>query len=406
MSAVSAPTGDSRTGVGIGLALVCVLGLSFNLRPTAIAVGPLLTQISDDLGLTPSLAGLLTTMPALCFAVFGALSPMVAARVGLHRAIVLALVLITAGQIGRVLVHSPAAFLTLTGTALAGMAAANVLLPSLIKIHFAERIGRMTAVYSTVLAIGLTLASVTTVPIAQASGSWRLALGCWAITAAGALVPWWWMQRADRHLRVRARTADPRLSLWQIARTPLGLVMAGYFALQSIQAYSTFGWLPTILQSYGWRAAEAGYALGLVTGVSIPCSLFLPQLVARMSRPGILMTTVVLASTAGNLGILLRPEWSYLWAIVLAYGGAAFPIFLALIGLRSRTSAGTAALSGFTQSIGYLIAATGPFLVGLLREITGSWTVPLIFLTVLTLPLLALALIAVRPAHIEDQLRA
>ena len=148
------------------LVLVALLVLAFNLRPAAVSVGPVLGQLQHDLGMNDTVAGVLTALPSLCFAGFGALAPLVARRLGLTGAVLVATVLIVAGQVARTLVSSPWLFLLLSAVALAGMATANVLLPSLVKTHFPRRIGLVTALYSTSMTIGLTLAGMLVVPTA------------------------------------------------------------------------------------------------------------------------------------------------------------------------------------------------------------------------------------------------
>ncbi|MFD0867180.1 MFS transporter, partial [Tessaracoccus lubricantis] len=170
--------------------LVALLALAFNLRPVAVAVGPVLTEISADIGLTGLSAGMLTSLPTLCFAVFGAMAPWIARRVGAHRSILVSLVMLIIGQAGRLLVDDPPSFLLLSMLALAGMAQANVLLPSLVRRHYPNHVGMATALYSLVLTIGVTLAGSATVPMAHALGGWRAALAAGVVIAVASLVCW------------------------------------------------------------------------------------------------------------------------------------------------------------------------------------------------------------------------
>lgn len=387
------------------LVLMGLLLLSFNLRPTAVAVGPLLTRITDAIGMSPTEAGLLTTLPVLSFALFGALAPGASARIGPCHTIAVALVLLVVGQVVRALTGSVLLFLAASTLALAGMAAANVLLPSLVKAYFPERIGLVTALYSTMLGVGITCASVLTIPISSTTGTWRWGLAVWAVTGLVALVPWLAISRHDIAAVARQAPGQRRIGLAEVARTRVGWIMALVFGVQSMHAYCIFGWLATIYQAAGYSPAEASLYLGITTGLGIPLSFLAPAYAARRGRPYDLMVFIVSCCFAGYLGLLLTPDrLPALWAALLAFGMACFPVVLALIGLRARTSAGTAALSGFTQGLGYLIAAPGPFLVGLLHEISGGWRVPTLFLLLMTLPLLATALLACRPRYLEDEL--
>ncbi|MDQ3106137.1 MAG: MFS transporter, partial [Actinomycetota bacterium] len=110
-------------------------------------------------------------------------------------------------------------------------------------------------------------------------------------------------------------------------------------------------------------------------------------------------------TAAGLCGLLLAPATvPWLWAACLGLGGAAFPWALAMLALRTRTAEGTAALSGFVQSIGYLLAAVGPLGTGLLYDATGSWTLPVAVLLALTVPMLVTGLRFARPRLLEDEL--
>jgi CP family cyanate transporter-like MFS transporter len=301
------------------------------------------------------------------------------------------------------MVSSVPVFLTLSLLALAGMASANVLLPSLVKLHFPDRIGLLTSIYSTALAIGLTSASVLTVPISEAYDGWRSGLLVWSVTAGIAALPWLALVGHDR----RPEEVEGRVGLLDVARTRLGRLMAVFFGLQALQAYSIFGWFAEIYQDAGFPAHTAGLLLGVITGVSIPLSFVIPTIVARTHDQTLVLCSLMACYPLGYVGLMLAPEsGAWLWAVLVGTGTATFPLILTLIGLRARTPAGTAALSGFAQSVGYLIAGIGPFGVGLLHHLAGGWTVPLIALLVLTVPQLLLGLAVSRPAYVEDELVA
>lgn len=383
--------------------LVAIVVLAFNLRPVAVSVGPVLAEISADLGLTPELSGLLTSMPTLCFAVFGALAPWVGHRIGPHLAIACAFVALVLGQGLRTFVDTPAAFFALTMLALAGMALGNVLIPPLVRTHYPNRFGLGTALYSLSMSIGVTIASSVTVPLAQAAGGWRGALTAWAVVALASLVVWAPM------LRYRIRTGQQRRrnphSMLSVARTPLGWALALMFGLQSGAAYTVFGWLPSIFRSYGMSELDAGFMLGIATGVGIPLAFIVPAYVARTPNPTGIFLAMMAALIGGWLGLLLAPMWSpWLWSLLLALGTATFPMILALFATRARTPSSTAALSGFAQSVGYLLATLCPILFGSLNGWTGGWTASLLFMLVLAVPFTLAGLYASQPRVIEDQL--
>lgn len=383
------------------LVLVGIVVLAFNLRPAAVSVGPVLAEVTSGLGMSHSVAGLLTSLPVIAFAAFGAAAPWAAGRFGVHRVTALALGCVVIGLAARATVGTTWAFLALSMLALAGMAAANVLLPSLVKLHFPTRVGAVTAAYTTSMAVGLTAALMLTVPVAHLLDGWRWGIGVWAVAGAVALLPWLGLLGRDRSLE----TAPHEVGLGQVARTRLGWAMAVFFGLQSMQAYSIFGWFPQLWRDSGYSATTAGLLVGLLAAVSIPLSLWIPAAAARRADQRGLLLAVMACYPVGYAGLLLAPHsLAVVWAVVVGAGACTFPLILTMIGLRSRTPSGTAALSGFTQSAGYLIAAAGPFVVGALYDATGGWRVPLWFLLLACVPQLVVGLYAARPRFVEDEL--
>nr|WP_231748039.1 MFS transporter [Auraticoccus cholistanensis] len=392
------------------LILLALVVLALNLRATAVSVGPLLTTLQDALGLDGSQAGLLTALPGLCFAVFGLVAPWLAARLGLHRTVVGALVAVGAGQLVRVTVDTPTPFLAASALSLAGMAVSNVLLPSLVKWHFPRRIGVVTAVYATALVTGLTLASIASVPAAQLLGGWRPGLAVWSLLAVLALPPWLALLGHDRRGPSEPVLVDVRaapVGLAQVARTRKGWLMGTFFGVQSMLSYSLFGWLAAIYTGAGFSEVTSGLLLGICTGVAIPFSFLLPAWTARHPSPYSAMLLVVGCAVAGLVGLLVAPATvPWLWAVLLAVGTSAFPIFLALVGLRTETPAGTASLSAFSQGVGYLISATGPLAIGFLHEHSAGWTLPVLAMLAMVVPLTVLGLLVCRPGTLEAELRA
>jgi CP family cyanate transporter-like MFS transporter len=383
------------------LIAVAIVALAVNLRPAAGSVGPVLQDLRQALGMGSTTAGVLTTLPVLCFAGFGALAPWGGRAFGIHRFMLMSLLLLAVSLGLRAFADTTLTFFAATIAALAAMSTANILLPSLVKLHFPDRIGRMTAIYSTALAIGLTGASALTVPIASLFGSWRGGLAVWALTAVVAAVPWIGLLRQD----VRPESRSESITTSQIVRSPLAWSMAAFFGMQSLQAYAIFGWLPQIFRDAGFSAATAGLLLGVTAAISIPVSFVLPRLAVRLHSQAPLVLSLCACYLIGYGGLIVWPvQGAWVEAFALGLGQGLFPIILTLIGLRSRTSDGTAALSGFTQSVGYLIAAIGPLLTGALYGATGGWTVPLLVLCGLVLVAAVTGMLVARPRHLEDEI--
>ncbi|WP_239455326.1 MFS transporter [Nocardioides gilvus] len=390
------PAAGRRTLLLVGLAL-----LALNLRPAAVSVGPVLEEVRRGLDLSPATTSILTTLPVVAFALVGAAAPWLARKIGMHRVTLLSLGAVVLGLTARALTDSGGRFLLWTFVAVSGMACANVLAPSLVKLHFPDRIGTATALYTTSMAVGLTLAFTTTVPISDALGTWRWGLGTWAVVALLAALPWFALVAHDKRPEAGTRT----ITFGQVAGTRLGWALAAYFGVQSAIAYTMFGWFAQLWRDNGYTATQAGMLVGVIAAVGIPLSFVLPAAIARIRDQRILMVAVMACYPVAFVGLLVAPEqWGVLWAILLGAGGTTFPIILVMISLRARTAAGTAALSGFTQSVGYLIAAPGPFVIGLVHSASNGWTWPLVLLLGLLVPLFALGLYVGRPTYLEDQL--
>jgi CP family cyanate transporter-like MFS transporter len=391
-----------RQRTGAYLVLTAMVALAFNLRPGAVSFGPVLDEARAALGMGDVLAGIVTTLPVLCFAVFGAVAPPLASRLGIHRLVTASIAVSAAGLVVRAEAESTAVFIAASVPALAGMAAANVLLPALVHEHFPDQVGLVTGVYTTALAVGLTAAAVLTVPIAHAGGTWRWGLLGWGFCAGIAIVPWLGLVRGDQH---RGRTDRSAIPTSAVARSGLAWSLAFYFGLQSIQAYCVFGWLPQIYRDAGFSATTAGYLLGIVMAVGIPLSFALARLVGSLTDPRPLILGLAACYIVSYVGLILWPVGgAVVWAFLAGIAAGNFPLALTLIGMRARTREGTAALSGFAQGVGYLLASVGPVGTGVLHDLTGGWTVPLLVLCLIVLPQTVAGTAASKSRYLEDEL--
>ncbi|MEH1164606.1 MFS transporter [Micromonospora sp. CPCC 205539] len=383
-----------------------MLLVALNLRAVVTSLGALLDEVRDGLGLSGTTAGLVTTLPTIAFAGVGALTPWLVRRVAPARLLLVGMLALAAGQVLRVVTDSTWVFLLTSALALGGIAVANILLPMLVKQHFPHRAGLVTGAYTMALTAGTTVAAATAVPIAHAFGSWRAGLGIWAVMAAVAVLPW--VPLALR-TRAAARRATPTVAVAaparvRPARTRLGWAMAVYFGAQSLSGYAIMGWLAQLFRDAGYQPESAGLLLAGVTALGVPIALLMPTLASRLPSLRPLVLGLTTSSTLAYLGLAFAPRGAaLLWVLLLAIGQGAFPLILLAIGLRARTAEGTVALSAFAQSTGYLIAALGPMLVGILYEATGGWTAPIGFLLVALAVQTAAGMAIARPRFVEDE---
>lgn len=387
------PAPGRRVLVVVGIVLVAV-----NLRTAVTSLGALLGEVTAAWSFSGVATGLLTALPVLTFALLGAAAPRLARRLGAETLVALAMLITAGGLALRVVTGAWPVFLLASVLALAGAAVGNVLLPPLIKKYFPDRIGALTAFYTTALAVGMTGGAALTVPAQRAlDGDWRVGLGIWAGLALVAAPPW-------LALAVGAGAASPgparRVA---VHRSGTALALTVFFGCQSCNAYVVLGWLPTVLADAGVDPARAGIPLAVFGAAAVPTSLVVPWLAARSAgaQRGLVLATG-LSYAAGYLGLLGAPAGpGWLWGLLLGVGNGAFPLAVTLIGLRSRDAEVTAALSGLVQGAGYLLAGLGPMLVGLLHQATGGWRVPLLVLLGGLVVQLASGLRAARPGTVD-----
>jgi CP family cyanate transporter-like MFS transporter len=373
-----------------GLAVLSVVAIAFNMRTAIGEIPPIL----PDLGLSPAGESILATVPVVCFGLAALAAPALRARFGEERGLLAVLGLLFAGILVRAAWPGGGLF---PGTVLVGCAIAvmNVLVPSLIRRRFPGHVGLMTGVYTTALVAGGSLSAATTVPLRDAAdGSLHVALGIWAIPVAIALVAW----LPQRRHRALPAVAGGREAIRALGRSRVAWYVTLFMGLQSLLYYAPLSWLPAIHRAQGIDAATAGFLLSTLNLISIPTTFLAPVVAHRMRDQRPAVAGCVALTALGLLGILLAPTSTALvWVIVLGLGqGAALSLALLMIVLRAADDNTAARLSSMAQGFGYLIAASGPLVMGLVHAATDSWTVPLVMLVVLTGAELAAGLAAGR----------
>ncbi|MCE5980252.1 CynX/NimT family MFS transporter [Pseudomonas wadenswilerensis] len=376
----------------LGLVLVAL-----NLRPALSSMAPLLSQVSDSLGLTASQAGLLTTLPVLCLGLFAPLAPVLARRFGSERVILGILLVLAAGIAVRSAFGATGVFV---GSLMAGasIGVIGVLLPGIVKRDFPQHAGTLTGVYTMALCLGAAMAAGATVPLTEQLGdSWSLGLGFWLIPALLAALIWLPQARhghGAHHVAYRVRG---------LLRDPLAWQVTLYMGLQSSLAYIVFGWLPSILIGRGLSPTQAGLVLSGSVIVQLISSLSAPWLATRGKDQRLAIVIVMLMALAGLFGCLYAPlDGLWGWAIVLGLGqGGTFALALTLIVLRSKDAHVAANLSSMAQGIGYTLASMGPFAVGLVHDLTGGWNAVGWIFAVLGVGAIGFGLKAGRNLHVQ-----
>lgn len=361
------------------LLIIGILFIAVNLRPALAGVGPLVEDIRRATGLSNGMLGLLTTLPLIAFGLISSLTPLFTKRFGIGGTLLGAMLLLTIGIAMRAIDWIPALFL---GTLLSGIAIAfgNVLLPSLTKRNFESNSGIITSFYSSMMAIGAAVAAGISVPLAEDLGlGWRGSLGVWALLSLIAFLVW--LPQVKRlknigsnrnYLESMKKLAGSR-SAWQVAL---------FMGLQSLTFYVILAWLPAILQSRGFDASFSGWLLSLSQATGIVGSLTIPVFAGnRKDQRGIVLILFILEIISLFGLFLTQAGGAVLWVSLIGFVlGGTFGLALLFIVLRSHDVASATELSGMAQSIGYLVAATGPLIFGIIYDVTATWTFPFILL--------------------------
>ncbi|MGI5040759.1 CynX/NimT family MFS transporter, partial [Streptomyces sp. JAC128] len=386
------------------IATVGLVLAALNLRPAITSLGPLLEEVRDGLHMSGSIAGVLTSVPPLCFALFGFMAPRLARRFGPSAVVCAGMAAIAAGLLLRPFVGGTAGFLAASALALMGIAVSNVLMPVIVKRWFPDRVGTMTGLYSMALALGTALAAALTVPLTNAlGGGWRTGLVIWAALAVVAVVPWVPLlkDRGDASGQAAGAPAPPAL---KITRSRTSWALACFFGLQATAAYITMGWMPQIFRDAGLSAGTAGVLLAVIMAMGVPLAFVIPRVATRLRTQGPIVLVLSGCGLLGYAGLYLAPAGgAWLWALLLGVANCAFPLALTMIGMRSRTGAGVVRLSAFAQSTGYLISIPGPLLVGVLYQHSGGWGLPLTLMAALLVPQTVAGVLAGRDRTIEDE---
>ncbi|MFG2663154.1 CynX/NimT family MFS transporter [Streptomyces sp. NPDC048387] len=403
--AAPAPTPADPQWLGPVLVAGIVLA-ALNLRPAITSLGALFEEAREGLHMSGTVAGLITSVPALCFAVFGVTAPRLSRRFGPAAVVCAGMAAVAAGLLIRPFAHSAAAFLAASALSLAGIALTNVLLPVIVKRWFPDRVGTMTGLYSMALAAGTSLAAATTVPLTSAlGGDWRTGLLVWAALAVVAVLPWLPVAAAGRREKAAAPVTAVREDAGpSVMRSRTAWALACYFGLQATGAYVTMGWLPQIFRDAGVSASTAGVLLAVTMVMGVPLAFVIPGLAGRMRHQGPIAAALGVFGLAGYLGLYLAPAaGAWTWALLLGVSNCAFPLVITMIGLRAKSPAGVVKLSAFAQSTGYLISIPGPLVIGTLYQHSGGWDLPLALMAGLLVPQVVLGVLAGRDRTIEDE---
>jgi MFS transporter, CP family, cyanate transporter len=372
------------------LLLLGILLVAANLRAALTAVGPILPLIADD-GIGPTKLGVLVALPVGAFALVSPIVHRVAARLGMERAVLLALVVLAAGTVVRSVFGEAGMWV---GTAIVGSAIAvgNVLLPAVAKRDFPRRIPMVTAQYIAVQSVVAALASGLSVPLARAWGAWNLSLAIWCVPVICAAAVW--LPRLKRpglgdergsasSVRQQPTSAGVSAGVW---RQPGAWHVAVYFMIQSSVFYTLMNWMPTVEGDMGISAAAAGWHLALFLTISIAANFAVPGVIHRGGDQRLAAVGSAGLMVIAMAGMLAVPTLQLMWVALGGFSsGASMVVSLSLIGLRAGSTAAAGQLSAMVQGIAYSGVAVTLVIDGFVRLVAGPGTHLLVLVLVLAL---------------------
>ncbi len=383
---------------------LAVVFIAIVLRPPVASMGPLLQEMQNNLGVGAELIGVLAAAPVLCFGLGAFASPWLVSKVGLNHAMLYVLMILAASSALRMILGYPGLLIGTIGAGLS-IAIANVLLPTVVRIQFPKRVALVTGAYTTLLAVSASLAASIAVPTSHWLGGWNPALAIWILPAIVAILLWLPQIRGQEdHVAQPAHAAAEEKAA--VMRSPISWAIVGFFGIQSLGFYALLGWMPSALTSIGVSPQDAGNYLGFASAVGIPSGLVISSLLGRFKSLSWWAAGTSAMTLIGNMVFTLVLQSHDISSLILGCVfiglgmSATFPISLSLISSRASTSAQTTQLSAMSQGWGYLLAATGSFLVGFVANLLGSFALSFAIITTLTLIQTGIGFYAGRPGII------
>lgn len=355
--------GPARTALLVGLLLGALA-----LRPQIVGVGPLIPRLQDDLDTSHAVVGLLGTIPVLCMGIFAPPAGFLASVLGTRRTIGLAILAVGFFGVARTLVSDPWLVVALTWPLGIGMGVAGALAPVAVKERLGARSAAGTGSYTTGIQTGAFISALLAVPLAEWLGGWRWSLGLMSVFSIGLGLAWFRLVADVPRPVVRVR--PPRLP-W---RSPVAWLLVALFACMAMAYYGINAWLADSFVERGWSEGSAGTLLAVSNLAAIPASFGVPWLSDRIGTRQPFLAAMSTTFFLAMLLIVVVPEGAWVWALFLGSAqGGMFALAITLpLDVEERADR-VGALIAMELGLGYTIGATSPFVLGGVRDLTGSF---------------------------------
>ena len=374
------------------LMIIALFIASLNLRPSINSIAPLLETIRTSLGMNASVASLLTSIPVLCMGLFAPVAVKFSGKWGIERVLGWSLLVIGVGTILRFFTNSTSFLLITAFIAGIGIAFAGPLLPGFIKRHFPKHVPSMIAIYTVALTLGAALSSSLIVPMQNSMNSWQSALGIWGVLAFVAVLLWWLF--VMRHIRPQDHLASTGTKTRMPWTNKKAWLLTLTFGLMAMLFYSFTAWLPEIIQGMGYSKSYAASALTIFVVVQIPVSLVLPILLRKFPSRRLWLTVAALLQLVGLVMLAFSIEPLVATFFIGVGAGGLFSLNLLLPLDATDNPQEAAAWSAMTQSVGYVIGATGPLILGWIHDATDSFSTAIAGLIVINVAMMVVQTVA------------
>lgn len=387
------------------LLIVGMICVAATLRSPLTSVGPVIKDITRALDINSIIAGLLTTIPLITFGIISPFVPKLVNKISMSRLIIYSIIILTIGLCLRI---SGGIWVFLVGTVIIGIGIAicNVTLPSYVKWNFPLQIGIVTGIYSSTMNFTAGLGGGLSYPLGLWNGyGYVVSLGFWIIFSIIAFIAWMPQVKTIKAENTESLTTEVKQKTFKVFKSNLAWMVALTMGFQSMIFYTTVAWLPLIISSKGVNEINAGYYLMLNQFAQVPMTFLFPIVAARLKDQKVLIYIIGLLYVIGFSLLFLSNAWLILAMIISGLAaGASFSICMTFFSLRASTSDGSVALSGFGQSIGYFIAAIGPFLLGYIYDKTNDWNIGIITIIAMVIGFVIFGIFSSKNITVEDQL--
>lgn len=378
------------------IAVVAVFLAGIGARTQLIIVGPVLPQVTAELGISHAVAGLLITLPVLLMAAVAIPAAGLGHRFGSRRVMAVSLGLLAAAGTARPVGGDALWVLGWTIPIGIGIGVIGVILPIFVKQHASEMPARATGLYVTAMLVGSALGGTLAAPLAEWGGSWRVPLLVFGIAGAIPLLGWIGLTKPDH---VAIADGPDRTPLPWRNRVAWLLVLA--FALQAFLFYGIVAWLAPVMMESGYSTIEAGTIVGLLLIAGIPGTLLVSWLGDRLPSRRVGLVATSLASLIAIAGYAWLPALALLWSAIGGLGLAAiFALVMTLPLDAARRPSEAGGYTGLMLAAGYLIASIAPSLLGAARDLTGNFTLTMLLLVATAAIMLVVSLV-VSPRHLR-----